>query len=286
MGTLVLINGQPVASDQARVSVFDRGFLYGDSVFETLRTYQGRVFAVQQHLERLRHSAELVHIEVGANDRDLVDELERGVALAKNEESYLRLMVTRGSGDLSLAPDAILTPTRVLIVAPLRPLERSAYEIGVSAVTYRTRRAVDATDAVGAKIGNYLVAVLAMRVARQAGANEALVVNADGRIIEGATSNVFVVRGGRLTTPPETAGILAGITRALLLELAKDQGFRVEFESPSIEQTYAADEVMLTSSIREIVPVISVDGQAIGRSVPGPVYQQLRAAFTQHVQAT
>jgi branched-chain amino acid aminotransferase len=172
----------------------------------------------------------------------------------------------------------------VIIVGPLVAPPAEAYADGIAVVTYRTQRVNEATDAVGAKIGNYLVAVLAMRRARAAGAAEALIVDAAGNIVEGATSNVFAVRAGRLVTPPEEAGILAGITRATVLEVARELGLPVALEPLSVSDALGADELFVSSSIRELLPVVRCDSTPIGTGRPGPVTGRLLVAFRKKVR--
>ncbi len=285
MGGVVLINGEASTPESAGVSVFDRGFLYGDSVFETVGTYHGRPFALVEHIRRLRRSCDLVHIPLELDDEALGREIEHALALAGLQESYVRIIVTRGCSELHLDPAGADTPNRIVIVMPLHRPPDSDYEQGISAITYRLRRAADSTEAGGAKVGNYLVAVLAMRKAREASAKEALVVDGTGALIEGATSNVFLVKGGRLTTPPESSGILAGITRATVMQVAEVEGLPVDTVATSIEDAYQADEVFITSSIRELLAVVRLDGRTVGSGVPGPFYRRLLTAFRRSVEA-
>jgi branched-chain amino acid aminotransferase len=274
-----MIDGVITPLEDARVSVLDRGFLYGDSVFETIRTYEGRPFALGRHLSRLEHSASLVHIPLPVPSAELAREVLEAVAAAGFPESYVRLMITRGQGELGLDPALAERPLRVILVQPLSPPPEEAYAKGIGAVTYVTRRASDQTPAAGAKIGNYLVSVLAMRDARREGAGEALIVDAEGRVVEGATSNVFFVRGGALVTPPEDAGILAGISRAIVLDVAREANLAVEFRAPVIGELGSFDEVFISSSIREILAVVRIDGRAVGAGLPGPTYLRLLSAF-------
>jgi branched-chain amino acid aminotransferase len=284
MTTLVMIDGEIVPSERATISVLDRGFLYGDSVFETIRTYGGRPFALGEHIARLEKSAERVFIQLPVPASTIEAEVERAVAAANNPESYMRVMVTRGSGPLGLDFDRVENPVRVVIVGPLVPPPPQAYADGIGVVSYRTRRAAEDTEAVGAKVGNYLVAVLAVREARQAGAAEALVVDGDGNVVEGASSNVFAVFGSTLVTPPEEAGILAGITRAHLLEVARELGLDVRLEPLPLERLGRADEVFISSSIRELLPVVRIDGTAVADGRPGPMTRRLHAAFLEKVR--
>ncbi len=282
--TRVFIDGVPHEAEAAKVSVFDRGFLYGDSVFETLRTYGGRPFALPEHMARLERSAEAVCIALPAPCAELSAEVESAIVATGNPESYVRVIVTRGSGPLGLDTGFEAHPLRVVIVGPLSPPPAEAYERGIGVVTYRTQRVAEATEAAGTKVGNYLVAVLAMRNARAAGASEALIVDGAGNVVEGATSNVFVVRAGRLWTPPVEAGILPGITRSFLLQVAAELGLEVELRPVPVGDLASADEVFVSSSIRELLPVVRVDGRAVGVGSPGPVTLRLYRGFREKVR--
>jgi branched-chain amino acid aminotransferase len=279
--SLVMIDGRPMAPEEARVSVFDRGFLYGDSVFEALRTYGGRPFALTAHLERLARSAGRVFIDLPVSLEQIGREVESAIVGAGNAESYIRLTLTRGVGEtLGLDPGLSRHPLRVVIVTPLKAPSADTYRDGVGVVTYRTARVTDHSTAAGAKVGNYLTAVLANREARQVGAAEALILDAAGRVLEGATSNVFaVLSDGVLVTPPEQDGILLGITRELALSVAAELGLPISVRSLPLEQLLTAREVFFTSSIRELVPVVSIDGAQVGSGKPGPVSQRLLAAY-------
>jgi branched-chain amino acid aminotransferase len=285
MSRIAVVDGVTSPLESATVSVEDRGFLYGDSVFETMRTYSGVLFALERHLERLERSAGLAHIPMPLPREALARELAGAVASAGNAESYVRVMVTRGRGELGLDPGLAGAPSRVVIVTPLVEPPSSVYKDGITASTFGVRRAADGTGAEGAKLGNYLVSVLAMRAARAASASEALIVDGEGRVVEGATSNVFFVERGSLVTPPEEAGILAGITRAVVLDVAREAGIPVSLRSPSKAELGAFDEMFISSSIRELVAVVGVDGVRIGEGKPGPVYRRLLAAFRAKVHA-
>ncbi|MEN9580663.1 MAG: hypothetical protein RJA70_3672 [Pseudomonadota bacterium] len=284
MTTAVVIDGELVGAGQAKVSVFDRGFLYGDSVFETVRTYGGRPFALGEHLRRLKASADKVFIALPLALEALEAEVERAIAKAGNAESYIRIMLTRGQGSLGLDPTLADVPLRVILVQPLSVLPASLYETGAAAVSYKTLRPADATLAEGAKIGNYLVAVLGTRLARQAGAHEALILDAEERVVEGASSNLFYVREGGLYTPPVRAGILAGITRERTLRAAEALSLSVHFELPKLHELLAADEVFISSSIRELLPIVRIDSEPIGDGQPGRLTRLLHAEFKRVVE--
>jgi branched-chain amino acid aminotransferase len=281
MTSLVLIDGRPMAPESAKVSVFDRGFLYGDSVFETLRTYRGRPFALDRHLTRLAASASRVFIELPVSLEQIGREVESAIVGAGNPESYIRLTVTRGVGEsLGLDPGLSRHALRVVIVTPLSPLPDEQYEQGVAVVTYRSERVTDNSPAAGAKVGNYLTAVLANREARRQNAAEALLVDGRGAVVEGATSNVFaVLADGSLVTPPESDGVLLGITRETVLDVATRLGLTIRLESLPLETLKGARELFVSSSIRELLPVVQVDGRAVADGKPGPVTQRLLAAF-------
>jgi branched-chain amino acid aminotransferase len=279
MTRVVMIDGAVVPAEGATVSVFDRGFLYGDAVFEVLRTYRGVPFALDEHIARLRRSAERVFIALPVDDATLRAEVERAVSASGNDESYVRIVVTRGTGPLSLDPDSATHPLRVVLVERVVPPPPEAYAKGIAAVLVSTRRAVDETAAAGAKVTNYLANLLAVREAKARGAQEALVVDARGHVVEGASSNVFVVHAGRVATPPEDAGILAGITRARMLAAAADLGISLDQRELSVQDVLDADEVFITSSIRELLPVVRVDDRTIGSGTPGPVARALHARF-------
>ncbi|HEX3855407.1 MAG TPA: aminotransferase class IV [Polyangiaceae bacterium] len=284
MATTVMIDGMFVAEERALVSVFDRGFLYGDSVFESLRTYGGVPFALDEHLARLERSAARVLIALPVGSASLREEILSAVARHGSAESYVRLTLTRGTGRaLGLDPELASEPLRVLLVTTLSPPPAELYERGIAAITFRAERPSDAPAVADAKIGNYLLAVLAMQAARAQGAGEALLEDGSGHILEGSTSNVFAVFAGRLVTAPETAAILPGITRAHALSIAAELGIPIELRSLPKSELVRADEVFISSSIRELVPVVSIDGQRVGPGLPGPITRQLLRRFREAV---
>jgi branched-chain amino acid aminotransferase len=286
MSSTVMIDGQLVPPERAQVSVFDRGFLYGDSVFESLRSYQGRLFALDEHLARLKRSAERVAIALPVSLDTLRNEIQHALRVHGSPESYLRLTLTRGTGrSLGLDPELADQPLRVLLVTALALPPAEIYEHGIAAITYRAERPSDAAGVADAKIGNYLLAVLAMREARALGAREALIEDRQGYILEGAASNVFAVFGGKLRTPPESAAILPGITRGHVLELARAAGMSVELRALAKSELAAAQEVFVCSSIRELVPVVSIDGRPVGNGNPGPITRELLRAYRERAAA-
>lgn len=276
---IVWIDGQRVPPERALVSVFDRGFLYGDSVFETLRTYRGEAFALQAHVERLAASAARVYIEIPVPRAQVSAEVEEAVRTSGFAECYVRVMITRGVAALGLDPITSKHPLRVMIVAPLTPPPRRDYAHGIAAVSFASSRPADSTEAEGAKIGNYLVAVLAQKKAREQGAKEALIVGPGGRVLEGATSNLFWLEGTVLCTVPISAGILPGITRAKILQVAAQTGLSVEERVPKLETLHHADAVFISSSIREMLSVVRLDDVTIGTGSVHPRVRRLHEDF-------
>ena len=283
----VSIGGQIVDSDAACVSVFDRGFLYGDSVFEVFRTYAGVPFAEKEHLERLRRSADRLMIPMPVSIDTLSSELHATLEAAGDGEWYVRVVVTRGIGPLTYDPSTASSPLRVIIVAPVSLPPAEHYERGVAVALMRASRPTDDERASGAKASNYLANLLAVHEAKQEGAQEALVLGDRGQILEGASSNLFIVKDGKVRTPEPQPGVLVGITRATVLAAAAVEGIEVEQAEVRPEDLYGADEAFLTSSIREVMPVVSADGRTIGSGSPGPVTQRLHQGYLRLVaQAT
>jgi branched-chain amino acid aminotransferase len=283
----VSIDGQVVDSAEARVSVFDRGFLYGDSVFEVFRTYGGVPFAQREHLERLERSANRLMIPMPVSLETLSSEVAATLDAAGEGEWYVRVVVTRGTGPLTYDPSTAREPLRVIIVAPvsLPPVEH--YERGIAVTLLHASRPTDDERASGAKASNYLANLLAVHEAKQKGAQEALVLGRRGQILEGASSNLFIVTEGKVLTPEPQPGILVGITRATVLAAARAQGIDAAETTVRPEDLYGADEAFITSSIREVMPVVAADGRTIGSGAPGPVTKRLHEGYLRAVaQAT
>lgn len=280
MGRAVSIDGVLTAPEEAKVSVYDRGFLYGDGVFETLRTYGGEPFALDEHLHRLEASARSIGVTLPVSLPVLGREVRSTLAAAGNPEGYARIMISRGQGPLGLDPALATAPLRVILAEPLVPLPSALYRDGVTTVTDRADRAADAAP--GAKVTNYLASMLALARAREKGAHETLLLDGEGLILEGATSNFFLVVEGELLTPPK-GHILAGVTRAHVLEIASKEGFPARYGAIGKGDLREANEAFLTSSLREILPVIRVDDVLIGTGRPGPVARKLHGAFRRAV---
>lgn len=279
----VSIDGQVVDSGEARVSVFDRGFLYGDSVFEVFRTYGGVPFAETEHLERLGRSADRLMIPMPISIERLSSEVRATLNAAGDGDWYVRVVVTRGTGPLTYDPSTARTPLRVIIAAPVSVPPPEHYRRGVAVSLLQASRPTDDERASGAKASNYLANLLAVHEAKQMGAQEALVLGRSGQILEGASSNIFIVKDGKLRTPEPQPGILVGITRATVLAAAADEGIEAEEGEVRPEDLYDADEAFITSSIREVMPVVLADGHTIGPGTPGPVTKRLHEAYLRAV---
>jgi branched-chain amino acid aminotransferase len=283
----VSIDGQIVDSGEARVSVFDRGFLYGDSVFEVFRTYGGVPFGQREHLERLQRSADRLMISMPVSVETLSSEVDATLDAAGEGEWYVRVVVTRGTGPLTYDLSTAIAPLRVIIAAPVSVPPAEHYEQGIAVSLLHASRPTDDERASGAKASNYLANLLAVHEAKQEGAQEALMLGRRGQILEGASSNLFIVKDGKVRTPELEPGILMGITRAAVLAAAAAEGIGVEEAEVRPEDLYGADEAFITSSIREVMPVVSADGRTIGSGVPGPVTKRLHEAYLRTVaQAT
>ena len=292
MPSVVNLDGRIVLPSEAVVSVFDRGFLYGDSVYEVIRTYGMRPFETAAHLARLAHSAERIGLELRWDMARTAAEIERvleasrggdapapGAAPWNVGERYIRVVMTRGAGEIGVDPTLAADPLALVIVQPLSGPTRSEYRSGVEArivgVEHTGPRTVDPTAKTGSRIEN----VLAVREARAAGAHEALMLDRQGFVTEGATSNVFRVKDGRLETPPLDAGILQGVTRGVVLRLAAEQQLPVAERRLTPADLAAADELFITSTMREILPVVRLDGASVGTGSPGPLTFRLHRAF-------
>jgi len=275
----VFIDGGVRPPEEAKVSVFDRGFLYGDSVYETIGTAYGRLFAARDHLDRLERSAERIGLAVPPRA-----EIERAIAetieAAANPESRVRVILTRGVGKLDLDPASCSDTRLVVIVFPLGPPTPEMFEKGVAvaivSVARNSPRAIDPA----VKSGNYLNNVLALGEARRRSkAYEAILCAGDGSVAEGSTSNVFAVVGGEVRTPPPEVGILDGITRAKVMGLCGDAGIPLAERRLSPDELRGADEAFITSATRGVLPVTTIDERPVGGGAPGPVTRRLMALY-------
>jgi branched-chain amino acid aminotransferase len=279
MGFFASVDGRVVPAEEAFVSVLDNGFAFGDSVYEVLRTYAGRPFEPGRHFRRLRASASRLGFDVPLSDTDLLARAEALLARAGNPESYIRIIVSRGRGDCSYNFDAVVGPTVVLVAKPMPSYPERHYTEGIRVAAVSVRRNHPRALDPAIKSSNLLNNILAVREAQARGAEEPLLLNLEGFLAEGASANVFLARRGTLFTPPLAAGILAGITREVVLELAAGLGLPAREEPLHVDDLLAADEAFLTSTTRQIVPIREVDGTVVGAGRPGPLTRRLMEAF-------
>ena len=273
---LVYINGEFVPESEAKISVFDHGFLYGDGVFEGIRAYRGVVFKLREHIERLYDSAKFLRIEIPMSKEDLMEAILETVRRNGLSDCYIRVVVTRGVGDLGLDPRKCKKPSIIIIARPMAPLlGKRAVSLIISSVR---RDGVDATNH-QAKSLNYLNNILAKLEAINAGADDAVMLDSRGFVSEATGENIFIVKDERIMTPPPTSGILSGITRDCVIELARRLGYEVVERELTPFELLTADEVFLTGTAAEIVPVESVNGRKIGEEVPGPITERLIREF-------
>jgi branched-chain amino acid aminotransferase len=279
MDLKVYISGKYYDKEDAKISVFDHGLLYGDGVFEGIRTYGGKPFFLREHVDRLFESAHAIRLEIPLTKEELARVIEETVRLNKIRDGYVRVVVTRGAGYLGLDPRRTSHPQVIVIADHIELYPKEVYEKGLSIVTVSTIRNHPNALSPRIKSLNYLNNILAKIESIDAGAAEALMLNHRGEVAECSGENIFIVRRGVVATPPPEAGILEGITRGVVLRLAREAGYETQ-ERPLVRHDiYVADECFLTGTAAEIVPVVRCDGRLIGSGVPGPVTQELRHRF-------
>jgi branched-chain amino acid aminotransferase len=279
MSLKVYISGQLYDKEDAKISVYDHGLLYGDGVFEGMRIYGGKVFRMQDHLDRLWHSAKAIWLEIPMTPEALAKAVAETVAANGLVDGYVRLVVTRGAGTLGLDPNRTSQPQVIIIADKITLYPQEYYENGLEIITVSTMRNHPAALSPRIKSLNYLNNILAKIEGLQAGCEEALMLNHKGEVAECTGDNVFLVKRGQLLTPPIDAGILEGITRAAVIELAAEAGIAVREIPLTRHDVYIADECFLTGSAAEIVPVVKVDSRRIGDGRPGPLTRQLMTRF-------
>jgi branched-chain amino acid aminotransferase len=278
------MNGQLVEKEKAVVSVYDHGFLYGDGVFEGIRMYNGNVFRLREHLERLNDSARSVLLDVPYTMSELEDIIVETLRKNKlHDTAYIRLVLSRGVGDLGLDPTKCKTPNLIVIAEQLALFPKELYDVGITMVTVPTRR--NRPDILSPKVKslNYLNNIMVKAEANMAGANEALTLNTEGYVAEGSGQNIFILKGNKLLTPPSYVGALEGITRNAIIDLANEMGYDVREEPFTRHDVYVADEVFLTGTAAEVIPVISLDARKIADGKPGKETHKILNRFRQLV---
>ncbi len=285
MSRTIYMNDRLVPEQEARVSVFDHGLLYGDGVFEGLRSYGGRVFRLDAHLDRLWASARSICLTIPVSKEAMARAVIDTLAANGLEDGYVRLIVTRGAGSLGLDPNRCSHPQVIVIADTISLYPREYYEKGLRIITAATQRVQSAAISPRIKSLNYLNNIMAKLEGLQAGCVEALMLNHKGEVAECTGDNVFVVRSGRLLTPPPDAGILEGITRNAVMELAHAAGIDCREATLTRHDLYTADECFLTGTAAEVIPVVEIDGRTVGDGSPGPVTARLTTDFHRLVRA-
>jgi len=282
----IYIDGAYLPESEAKVSVFDHGLLYGDGVFEGIRFYNGRVFRLEGHLDRLWDSARAICLTIPLSRDEMTAALLETIRQNQLKDGYIRLIITRGVGNLGLNPENCKRPGVIIIAATIALYPEEQYQRGLEVITCGTRRVSPGALSPQVKSLNYLNNILAKIEAMQAGAGEGLMLNEQGFVAECTGDNIFILKRGTLSTPPISAGGLRGITRDVVIEVARE--FGIPFQEPELTRydIFTADECFLTGTAAEIIPVISLDKRLIGSGKPGPVTARFIARFRELTQSS
>jgi branched-chain amino acid aminotransferase len=279
MAPKIYINGKFYSKEDAKISVYDHGLLYGDGVFEGMRTYSGKVFRLVEHIDRLYESARAILLTIPMSKQDLIDAVKKTVELSGLSDSYIRLVVTRGAGSLGLDPNRTSDPQIIIIVDLIALYDRKYYDEGLKIITASTIRNHPAALSPRIKSLNYLNNIMAKIEGLQAGCMEAIMLNHKGEVAECTGDNIFIVKHGQVLTPPTDAGILEGITRNAILELAKELKIPASEATLTRHDLLVADECFLTGSAAEVIPVVSIDSRPIGLGNVGQTTKLLMSEF-------
>lgn len=279
MGLHVYINGTFFKKDEAKVSVFDHGFLYGDGVFEGIRSYNKSVFRLKEHLDRLYESAHTIMLDIPLTKKEMTSAIVKTLQKNKLRDAYIRLVVSRGTGDLGLDPKKCPRATVIIITDRIVLYPEEFYKNGLEIITVPTVRNLPNALNPGVKSLNYLNNIMAKIEAANVGYKEAIMLNYDGSVAECTGDNIFIVKKGRLCTPPTHVGALKGITRDAIIDLANKNKIAFTECILSRHELYNADEIFLTGTAAEVIPVIKIDGRLIGSGKPGAITKKLLKAF-------
>ncbi|MCD6089051.1 branched-chain-amino-acid transaminase [Candidatus Bathyarchaeota archaeon] len=282
---LVYIDGEYYPESEAKISVFDHGFLYGDGVFEGIRSYNGVVFKLREHIDRLYHSARAIMLEIPLTKEEMMKAVLETLRRNNLKDAYIRLVVTRGKGDLGLDPRKCPKPSVIIITVPLLQLyDEKKREKGMSMIVSWVRR--DPVDATTHEIKslNYLNSILAKIEANNAGVDEAIILDTNGFICEATAENIFIVKDGKIITPPSTSGPLPGITASVVKEIAQDLGYQVIEKGITVVELYGADEAFVTGTAAEIMPIREVNKRRIGEGRMGPITRKILERFREYVK--
>jgi branched-chain amino acid aminotransferase len=282
---LIYLDGKFVPAEEAKISVFDHGFLYGDGVFEGIRAYGGRVFRLEDHVKRLFDSAQAILLCVPLTQEEMCEAILETLRKNNLRDAYIRPIVTRGFGDLGLDPNKCSLASVIIIAVEWGAMYGNLYEVGLTAISVSVRR--NSPDALPPNIKslNYLNNILAKIEANIKGGNEAIILDAQGKLSEGSGDNIFIIKKGKIYTP-HTLNNLKGITREAVIEVARAKGYEVLERDLGLFDLYTGDEVFVTGTAAEVAPVTKADGRTIGKGVPGPVTKELMAAFKEMTLTT
>jgi len=276
---LIFINGLLIPQDEAKVSVLDRGFLYGDGVFETLRAYSGKIFRIDDHIKRLFCSANAICLKTPFTGNYIKESLYQTLMGNNLKDAYLRLTITRGISDPGLDTEGCLNPTMTIISREFSGYPEDLYRHGIKAAVVSTRRIPASALNPEIKSLNFLNNIMARVEARESGAAEAFMLSTEGYVAEGTVSNIFIVKDGVVKTPPLSVGILNGVTRSLVIGLAQKNNIPLTEQQFQPEELYAADECFVTSTLYEVMPVTSINNKPVGTGHPGDISQSMLSIF-------
>jgi branched-chain amino acid aminotransferase len=282
----IYIDGKFYPEGEAKVSVFDHGLLYGDGIFEGIRFYNGRVFRLEEHIDRLWDSARSICLEIPISAGEMTEALLETIRQNDLRDGYIRLLVTRGIGNLGLNPAQCKRPSIIIIAAKIALYPESIYQKGLTVITCATRRTSPSSLNPAVKSLNYLNNVMARIEANLAGADEALMLNGEGYVAECTADNLFIIKRGHIFTPPIAAGALRGITRSVVFEIAAELGVKLTENNITRHDVFIADECFLTGTAAEMIPVVKADGRLIGNGKPGPLTAQIIERFREMTRET
>ena len=286
MNLKIYIDGTFYEQSEAKISVFDHGLLYGDGVFEGIRFYQDRVFRLDEHMDRLWDSAKAITLDIPLSRAAMIEATLETIRHNDLHDGYIRLLVTRGVGSLGLSPDSCRRPSVIIIAATIALYPESLYEKGLTMATCSVRRIPPAALSPRIKSLNYLNNILAKIEAQQADAAEGVMLNEQGYVAECTGDNLFVIKNGRISTPPINAGILAGVTRSVVFELAEKIGIPIKEEDLTRYDILVADECFLTGTAAEVIAAVQLDRRPIGNGQPGPITLKLVEEFRRLTRST
>jgi len=279
MGFKVFLNGEYVESEDAKISVFDHGLLYGDGVFEGIRSYNRRVFCFEEHLDRLYEGADALRLAIPLAKEELQEKIIETLKMNDLDNAYIRVVVTRGKGDLGLDPRKCTGPTVFIIADKVALYPKEFYEKGLPVIIAKTRRNHPESLSPRIKSLNYLNNILGKIDAMDGGTEEAIMLTVDGYVVECNGDNIFIVEKGKLIAPPNELGALFGVTQAVVIELAEKRGIEFAYEKMKPERLFSSDECFLTGTAAEVIPVIRIDDKIIGTGKPGEITKTLMRDF-------